>query len=170
VNPTALHPTVTEHATNLEAVLADLTSAHEELLELVREHRRAISKGDAAVMQECLSRQGILGVRIAELDKSRARLAAEISGNPKAGIVELARALDTETAERVTAAADRLRAIITEIQKQNRIVRMATHSLVVHIDGLMQQVARALSRAGTYGRQGRVEGAGAQPCGLDMVH
>jgi hypothetical protein len=159
-----------EMAAALTGVLVDLTAAHEELLELVREHRRAISRSDAAAIQECLSRQGMLAVQVTELERSRQRLTAALIGKPKASIAELTNRLPEEMRPAVTAAADRLRAVLSTIQRENGVVRAATQTLVAHIDGLMQQVARALSHAGTYGRQGRVEGAGPVACGIDMVH
>jgi hypothetical protein len=160
----------TELAADFAGVLVSLTAAHEELLELVREHRRAISTSDAAAIQECLSRQGMLAVRVTELERSRQRLSAALIGRPKASIAELTANLPAESRTPITTAAERLGAVLTIIQRENGVVRAATQTLIAHIDGLMQQVARALSHAGTYGRQGRVEGVGPVPCGIDMVH
>lgn len=159
-----------EIAADLAGVLVDLTASHHQLLELVREHRRAITRSDAAAIQECLSRQGILAVRVTELERSRQRLSAALIGRPKASIAEVTANLTPELRAAITTEADRLRAVLTIIQQENSVIRAATQTLIAHIDGLMQQVARALSHAGTYGRQGRVEGGGPAPCGIDMVH
>lgn len=153
----------------LEAVLADLIMVHRELLELVREHRIAISRNDAAAIQELLSRQGMLGVRIAALEKVRGETIRAITGNARSGIAEVLAKLEPGDRSEVAAKAEQLRSVLMEVQRQNGIVRAATQSLLGHIDGLMQQVARALSKAGTYGRQGRIEG-GPVACGVDMVH
>ena len=159
-----------ETAAALESVLTDLGAAHEELLSLVREHRKAISTGDAAMLQDCLMRQGMLGTRVAELEKSRRAIASSLTKKTSSTIAELAALLPAEARPGIETAAARLRSVIATVQRENGIVRAATHTLIAHIDGLMQQVARALSHAGTYGRQGRVEGSGPVPCGLDMTH
>lgn len=156
-------------AASLDAVLADLITVHHELLELVREHRVAISRNDAAAIQECLSRQGMLGVRIAALEEARSKAIREITGNPRSGMAEVLAKLRQGEGSALAARADQLRCVLMEVQRQNGIVRAATQSLLAHIDSLMQQVARALSKAGTYGRKGRIEG-GPVACGVDMVH
>lgn len=153
----------------LESVLSDLVAVHQELLSLVRDHRRAISRADAAAIQECLSRQGMLGVRAQELEVRRREVIGSIAGSSTVKISDVAECLTGESRGRMLILAERLRRTLAEVQRENGVIRAATSSLLSHIDGLMQQVARALSRAGTYGRQGRVEG-GPVACGLDMVH
>lgn len=150
--------------------MVKLTAVHGELLELVLEHRRAISLGDAASIQECLSRQGLLAPRIAELERSRRQAVAQICGRPDGTLSDVSAKLAGPLRAPVSAAAARLKAVLTTIQRENSVVRTATQTLIAHIDGLMQQVARALSQAGTYGRQGRVEASGSAACGLDMMH
>ena len=166
--PTA--PDAADLAKRLEAVLTELALAHESLLELVREHRRAISRSDAAAIQENLTRQGVLGVRVAELEGFRAEITAALAGKAGFAIAELTQFIPAETRPGIDAAAQRLRIVLSAIQRENGVIRAATHTLLSHIDGLMQQVARALSHAGTYGRQGRIEGTGPIPCGIDMLH
>jgi len=159
-------------AQSLETAMVDLTAVHGELFELVLEHRRAISLGDAAAIQECLSRQGILGMRIADLERARRQAVSQICGRSDATISDVTAKLPEHLRAAVSTAAARLKAILTLIQRENNVVRAATHTLIAHIDGLMQQVARALSHAGTYGRKGRIEASagGPIPCGLDMTH
>lgn len=150
--------------------MVSLTTIHGELLELVLEHRRAICRGDAAAIQECLSRQGILGMRIADVERARRKAVTDICGRPDATISDISARLPEPDRAPICTAAARLKAILTLIQRENNVVRTATNTLIAHIDGLMQQVARALSHAGTYGRKGRVESGGPVPCGLDMMH
>lgn len=169
MNTAASQPISADLSDALEVVLRELVQTHQELLELVREHRRAISRSDAALIQDCILRQGMLGARGAHLERQRREIVQSITGQSRSTMTEVCGLLSGETSTRVAALADRLRATLAEIQRENHIVRAATHALMAHIDGLMQQVARALSRAGTYGRQGRVDG-GPVACGLDMVH
>jgi hypothetical protein len=165
-----VEPPLDTLADSLESTLADLTRAHAELLEMVREHRRAISRSDAAAIQNCLSSQGLLAMRLTDLERTRRQIVAQITGKPTSPFTEVAPRLPEPSRSRISAASERLRALLGTIQRENNIVRTATHTLIAHIDGLMQQVARALSHAGVYGRQGRVEAAGPVPCGLDMTH
>src|SRR5262245_53979355 len=127
---------------------------------MVREHRRAISRSDAAAIQNCLSSQGLLATRLTDLERTRRQIVAHITGKPTSPFAEVAPRLPEPSRSRISTASERLRALLGAIQRENNIVRTATHTLIAHIDGLMQQVARALSHAGTYGRQGRVEAAG----------
>jgi hypothetical protein len=154
----------------LETALNDLTRANAELLGLVREHRRAISRSDSGAIQDCISRQGLLATRVADLERNRRKVVAELTGKPTATFDEVAPKLPESHRAGITEISANLRALLTTIQRENSVVRSAAHTLIGHIDGLMQQVARALSHAGTYGRQGRVETVGPVPCGLDMVH
>lgn len=154
----------------LEAVLTDLTASNAELLELVREHRRTMSSGDAAAIQECLSRQGILATRIADQERQRRHIVTELAGRATATFAEVIPNLPESRRARIAEVSANLRTLLQTVQRENGVVRAAAHTLIGHIDGLMQQVARALSHAGTYGRQGRVESVGPVPCGLDMVH
>ena len=160
-------------AHSLETAMTDLTAAHGELLDLVIEHRRAISRGDAASIQQCLSRQGMLAPRIAELERDRRQAVTQICGRPDGTISDVIAKLPEPLRAPVAATAARLKSVLTTIQRENNVVRTATHTLIAHIDGLMQQVARALSHAGTYSRKGRIESGGPVPplpCGLDMMH
>ena len=72
---------------------------------------------------------------------------------------------------RVKKSRQRLKTLMNELQRERGTVRAATESLLAHMEGLMRQVARKLSHAGTYGPQGAV-GAGNQQVvsGLDVTH
>jgi hypothetical protein len=73
--------------------------------------------------------------------------------------------------ERSVALAHKLKRVMNELQRERGTVRAATESLLAHMEGLMRQVARKLSHAGTYGPRGAV-GVGSQQVvsGLDVTH
>jgi hypothetical protein len=160
---------------NFEAVLNGLLAAHEELLALAGEQRHAMASADAAAMESCLRRQGVLAQRISALENHRRTLVRALAGSAEGvQVAQLARSFPEPARGRVAAAAGRLREVLNALQEQNRVLRSAAGSLAAHMDGLMQQVARTIGEAGgmsagTYGRQGRVQ-TGAFACALDMSH
>lgn len=156
----------------LERLLAGLIAAHEDLLRLAVEHRAAIATADSARLQTCIeSQQRTLG-RLAELDLQRRRLtaAAALPSDVQPTLSVLAERLPEPVRGRALAAAGRLRELINAVHREARTVRQATHALLGHMEGLMRQIGRRLSEAGTYGRAGGVIAAPPLPCALDVRH
>jgi hypothetical protein len=160
---------------NFEGVLSGLLTAHEELLALAGEQRRAMVRADAVAMESCLRRQEAIAGRIAKLEEERRTLVRLLAGGQeRVQVGQIAGALPEPTRGRIAALAARLREVLTALQEQNRVLKSAAGSLAAHMDGLMHQVARTIGEAGglhagTYGRQGRVH-SGAAACALDMSH
>jgi hypothetical protein len=154
----------------LEQLLGQLVEAHERLLDLTAEHRGAIARADGGAAQECARRQAEITAHIAALESQRRSLAsALLPGTPAPTLSTLARHLPEPSRSRIARIAARLRELIATIQENLRIIRAATSAIVAHMDGLMQQVARALSHAGLYGPRGRLDAAPMAPCGLDLT-
>lgn len=162
-------PTMRIYAATLESVLGELSTAHEELLALIAAHRRALARADAAGIQECLTQQGVIAARMSKLESARAQVTTQLTGGRDARIGDLVALLPAPYSDRIAVSAGRLRSLAAQIKRENNIVRMATGALIGHIEGLMQQIARAMSRAGTYGRGGRIETHEPLPCGVDLV-
>ena len=162
-------------AAELESVLGSLIETHEQMVAIAIDHRAAISRADAAGVQACVGQQAVLSARVAELETQRRSLAAAIApamaGSPT--ITTIARALPEPARGRVLGAASRLREVLLRLQNENRILRSATQTLLTHMDGLIQQVARALSQARLYGPRGRIDTGGTAPlqaCAIDLTH
>lgn len=156
----------------LERLLADLIGAHEDLLRLTVEHRAAIAAADSRRLRVCIDAQtGTLG-RLAELDERRRRLvaAAALPAGGEPTLSAVAERLPEPLRGRTLAAAGRLRELIAAVHREARTVRQATHSLLSHMEGLMRQIGRRLSEAGTYGRAGGVIAGPPLPCALDVRH
>jgi hypothetical protein len=161
---------IAEPPTQLEQIMADLVAAHEALLALAAEQRAALSRADAAAVESAARRQADLAREVARLDESRRRLiTALFPGTTTTNMATVAAALPEPARARLTAAGRQLRELLTRLQSEQRTLRTATHALVAHMDGLMQQVARALSSAHLYGPRGRLDHAPAPPCGLDLT-
>lgn len=154
-------------ADRLEAALAGLVSAHEVLLDATRAHREALSRADRAALARCVERETEILQRIAGHEESR-RLALAELGVPGAMLERVATAVPEERRERVRALGERLRGLLGTLGREARVVRTASAALLRHMDGMVQQVARALDATGVYGRQGRVSATPIRS-GLDVV-
>ena len=60
--------------------------------------------------------------------------------------------------DRVLALGDRLRTLLATLHREHRVLVAAAGALAAHMDGLMRQIGRRLSHAGTYGRPGQGPG------------
>ena len=154
----------------LEALLAELLRAHEDLLALTMEHRAALSRADGPAVEACASRHAALAARIEELEFARRRLVMLLApSTPAPTITSIAQNLPEPFRARIIEAAARLRTLLIRVQQELRVLRAATQALVGHMEGLMQQVSRVLSTAGTYGRSGKVDAAHPLPSTLDVA-
>jgi flagellar FlgN protein len=163
----------TDAAAKLETLLGELIEAHKGMLELTTEHRRAISRADGAGVQMCVEHQGVLAARIAAMDVERKKLVLALTGGAASApptITILAERLPEPMRGRIVGLAAALRELLVRLQRETAVVRAATQSLVAHMDGLMQQVARSLSQARLYGPRGRIDPGGPVACGLDLTH
>jgi hypothetical protein len=163
---------VTEKAARLEDLLGILTSTHEQMIAVALDHRSAISRADAAGVQACIDRQAALAARVGTLDQERRALTQALApGRTTPTVSALAQTLAEPTRSKLLAAAAKLRDVLLRLQRENSVLRAATQSLVAHMDGLIQQVARALSQTRLYSPQGRIDSGSTVPaCGLDLTH
>jgi hypothetical protein len=155
-------------ARDLESLIGDLTETHERMLALTIDHRRAISLADAQAIERCMRAQAEVAERIGELEVQRRRLVAPHGRGVT--LTALAERLTEPDRARLVAGAARLRDVLVRLQEQTRTVRAATHSLVAHMSGLVQNLARALSQTRLYDPKGRINPGGPVACGLDLTH
>ncbi|MEL7473561.1 MAG: flagellar export chaperone FlgN [Planctomycetota bacterium] len=165
-----LDPTI-----RLERSLHELVQSHERLLELTVQHRAAIARSSAPELDALVRAQHTEIKRIAELEQHRRQAVRELVGGlprraPQPTIETVLQRVAGEVRERIGGLAERLRGLLTRLQRERAIVQRATASLVSHMEGLMRQVAASLSPSGAYAASGRVE-APRQPiaAGLDVT-
>lgn len=157
------------HTQELETLLGGLVAAHEELLALALEHRGALSRADGPAVQACTARHAELAARIEQLEMTRRRLIAALAPPGRSPtITAVAGNLPEPARGRIIEAAARLRNLLLRVQGELAVLRAATQSLVGHMEGLMQQVSRVLTQAGTYGRHGKLDSMQPLPAGLDI--
>lgn len=167
----------------LDQALRDLLGAHEELLSLAAAHRRAISRADAPALSDVLSAQAAVTERIVELEQRRqaavagmVRLAGPLPGSgpastaaaPRTTLSHLVRAISDPARSRLLAVADRLRDVLNRLHAEHMALREAAESLSDHMEGLMRQVCRRLSHAGTYARSGVIDTSAPVVTALDV--
>ncbi|MBY0311528.1 MAG: flagellar protein FlgN [Phycisphaerales bacterium] len=148
----------------LDGVLRELLSEHERLLALAKEHQRAIATADIAGLTQCMTAQGEVIQRVAALEKLRQALVGRIAaatpavataGNAKTLTISmLALRAPAPVRDRLTAVAAALRDLLNTLHREHQAMRQAAETLSTHMEGLMRQVCRRLSHAGTYARGG----------------
>lgn len=181
VSAAAAAPGVTSMTTDpeiaeLERLLEKLLTEHEELLALAGHHRTAIATADPHSLGACVQRQNEVMQRVAELEKKRLGLMARLmdkmrplaskasaSGRSVEAVPDkptvswIAKALPEPIRSRLVALAERLRDLLARLQREHAALKEASLALASHMEGLMRQLAKQLSHAGTYGRRGVVE-------------
>lgn len=150
-------------AIELELVLAALLREHEAMLDSVRAHRRAISAADPGALSASLATQQGIMQRIAEAEHQRHTLVRTVidadadlrrrdrAGLPPPKVTELLERVPPGARPRLSDLARRLRELAESVRQEQRTVRVAAETLAAHMHGLMQQIGRRLSPAGTYG-------------------
>jgi len=158
-----------------ESLLRLMIVLHERMLDRVRDHRAAISLADTDGIRASLESQAELMNQIAAADQDRlvliTELAQTLGSRMPAHPTLSALAEQMPEPELTVALSARLKTVMGELQRERGTVRAATESLLAHMEGLMRQVARKLSHAGTYGPQGAVCAGNQQVVsGLDVTH
>lgn len=175
---------LTAAADQLDQTLRELLAAHEELLTLAAAHRSAISRADVRALADVLAAQGAVTERIVELERQRQAAVAGMirhagltgptsgftqgPGAARTTLSQLVRAISDPARSRLLAVADRLREVLNRLHAEHMALREAAESLSDHMEGLMRQVCRKLSHAGTYARSGVIDTSAPVVTALDI--
>lgn len=162
-------------ASELDVLLNAFTELYRTLEGCLAEHERALRAADARALQQAVEAQRPLWTRAAELDRQR----REITARAASGRPELLKAHGTEVkishlagltseAPRLVAFAEKVRGLVERVHERVRVIRVATESLLAHMEGIARQVSGSLNHAKTYGRQGRVEAGPSVVSALDL--
>ena len=138
----------------LESLLEDLIAEHEKLLETTRAHRRAVSAADSGAIGACIREQNEAVQRIAAMEARRTAIVERAGEQAGAGatLTAIASRAPGVARERLLALGEKLRGVLTTLHREHEVLRTAASALAAHMDGLMRQIGRTLSHAGTYGR------------------
>ncbi|MDX9910436.1 MAG: flagellar protein FlgN [Phycisphaerales bacterium] len=155
----------------LQSVLRESLEITRRLLDATRSHRAAISRADASAMGESVRRQAELVEALGALDaKRREAMRAWGDGATLGTIVErITREGRVREGDELRALGNEIRKIGGTLQREQASVRLACQMLVAHGEGLVEQVRRRLSHAGTYSRRGGMHVGQPVVSGLDLV-
>jgi hypothetical protein len=154
-------PTIQAVGAELERLLIAMIAEHRDMSALADAHRLAIASADRPAIDRCVQLQQLAASRLGELTGKRMTIvrsavaalrtsAVRFSGEPTASIIAAACADPQRT--RLLALADEARKVAEHCSQQQRTLKLAAETLLAHMQGLMAQVSRALSHAGTYAR------------------
>jgi len=152
--------TTQQQLDRLEAILDDLVSAHEQLLELARHKHELLRSGDTDGMTQVCQVENEKLQTISEREKARLQLVAELTRrvDPQAdqplAMTELAQHLPEPARGRLLTRRQQLRERMNAVREQSSIARRATESLMNHVGGLVRTLTSLAGQAATYDRAG----------------
>jgi len=173
--PTAITPQALSE--RLDSLLTALATAYTRLGDNTAAHRDALRAADAPALAEVTAAQSRAVETLAKLEQQRRELVAAACTRfaPLAAkrataitLTDLCACVPTTDRDGLTAQAKALRTLIEQVSNETTTIKAATVSLVAHMEGLMRQVGRQLSHAGTYTRRGYVEAGGCVVSALDL--
>ncbi len=169
----------------LSLVLQQLVSEHEGLLALAGQYRAALARADVHAMESCLELQSAAFLRVQDLELRRQQVVRSftvpptpasptalshgqasassagasrlLSNQPLPSISALSTRLAEPTRGRVLALADRLRDVLNRLHQEHAAIREAAETLGAHMEGVLRQVCRKISHAGTYGPRAAID-------------
>lgn len=165
----------------LEAVLRMLVVEHERMLALTTAHRKAISEADLPALRQCMAGQSEITAGITALEKQRQAIVATLTGQrvgvpapmptpgaPRLTVSMLAKAAPEPVRARLLAVSDALRDLLNRLHREHLALRSAAETLSSHMEGVMRQVCRTISHAGTYARSGAIDSSLPVAAALDV--
>lgn len=165
----------------LEAVLRMLVVEHERMLALTTAHRKAISEADLPALRQCMAGQSEITASITALEKQRQTIVATLTGQrvgmpapmptpgaPRLTVSMLAKAAPEPVRARLLAVSDALRDLLNRLHREHLALRAAAETLSSHMEGVMRQVCRTLTHAGTYARSGAIDASLPVAAALDV--
>ena len=161
----------------LDALLAGFTRTYQQLAAATQQHQDAIRDADRAAIGRATAAQSALVEDLARLEQRRRELIALACTRfaPLAAkrttaitLTDLCACVPDRARAGITQRAADLRALVSSVEEQTRTIRAATSSLLAHMEGLMRQVGRQLSHAGTYSRRGYVDAGGMVVSAVDL--
>lgn len=158
----------------LEALLFEIEQHARDSASLADEHRAAISAGDTANLARCIAAQQQSAARLSALEARRAAflrsLGLRTASTGTVTLSQLAAMAPKPRAAVLTATAARVRELLADAAQRRESVRLASLSLMAHMQGIVRQISRNLSETKTYSPPGHRLASAAVPTGtLDFT-
>ncbi len=144
----------------LENLLEEQLRAHEKLSGLLLTQRDALRKSDQRMIAELARQENVQVQRIAELEKQRQMLAAELTLLVQPGaaaplpLAELAQLLPEPQRTKLLVRRAELRQRMLQVQQQSQASKRASQEMARHMNQLVQRVSALCTGVATYGRSG----------------
>jgi len=148
----------------LEKLMVELTAAHQRMLDLLEQKRAAFRQGRSEVLQRAIANEHDQFQRIAEMEKRRLGLVAELTMliDPSAAepmtLGDLADRLDEPARGRLRVLRQQLRDRIEQTRQQTRLARSSAEAMVEHMKGLMHTLGGMVTGVATYNQRGTIPG------------
>jgi len=152
--------TILKHLAQLESVLGALTQHHETLLGMMKRQRDLLRAGDHKAVTALSRQESELVQAISQHEKVRLELVADLTLriDPEAtealAMRDLAERLPEPQRGRLLVLRTQLRERIQAVRDESSVTRLATQTLVRHLQGLVQSVAQVGASGAAYGAQG----------------
>ncbi len=144
----------------LEATLKQQLSLHGELLELLQRKREVLRTSDNNALTGVCVLEHEKMQKIAELEKQRLKLVAQLTLMVEPGareplrMAQLADKLGEPVRGRMLVARHQLLEKMKQVQAETNIVRRATEAMANHLQGVVQTLGALSAGVATYGRRG----------------
>ncbi len=144
----------------LEQVLRQQLQLHGELLELLKKKRDTLRTNDTRATIDLCTLEHEKAMKIAELEKDRLRLVADLTLVVEPGasepmcLADLAERLGEPVRGRLLVTRQQLLDRMRCVQEETSIVRRATESLAKHMQGIVQTIGAISTGVSTYGSRG----------------
>lgn len=145
---------------SLEQTLQQQLGLHRELLDLLKRKRDVLRVNDARATVDLCGLEHEKVQKVAELEKLRLRLVADLTlvVDPDAAepmrLADLAERLDEPARGRLLVSRQQLLEQMKRVQQETSVVRRATETLAKHMQGIIQTIGAISSGASTYGSRG----------------
>jgi hypothetical protein len=152
----------------LRNLLHEFIARYSDLEAAISQHRDAIRRADTDAMQRAIDQHARVMRDMSGLECRRCELVALAASSfpslaAKRGhaitLTDVVQVCAPHDRAELTALAHDLKGRVLRTREMTQSLRSATSTLLAHMEGLMRQVGRQLSHAGTYSNRGVVEPA-----------
>lgn len=164
-------------ADEVSSLLDALTLTYTRLEASGTDQREAIRSADTQRLAHANAQQERASADLSKLDAKRREIVGlacstftELRTKPATTTTlrDLVRCTPASQREGLASRAEALRALIARVQTQQSSLSGIAQGLLSHAEGVLRQVARSISHAGTYGPKGYVEAGGSVTTSLDL--
>jgi hypothetical protein len=154
--------------------IESLHAAYDNAIEAVAAQREAVRRADTNALARATAMGESAAASLQHLDFVRRDLwVAAVSTYPQlagssCSLSRLALCFDPPIAASLSAMCAKAQRAGERLARESAEVRTAVVSIGAHVQGMMQQIGKKLSHAGTYGRRGRVEHTQTVMSALDL--